>query len=234
MAISKPNAPLIDTIGDNTTDTGDIIYNRYASSFWKVRSASKAIDFIVRHYKVDMRKVVVFGYSEGALVAPRLAVYNKKVTHCIGFVGGGLNQLFDDVIKNSISAQKGDISQQKAQQKIDELYINYEDIYSNPGAVTKFWHGHSYLRWSSYTNTPTIAFYKKLNIPVYIAQGTNDENTSILSTDYIKLEFLRLHKTNLTYKVYPDCDHFFNNANTGQNDMDKIIDEAFKWLDNSQ
>ena len=233
ILISKPNTPLIDTVLNENADKADTIYNKYLSSYWRVESASLALDYVFKHYHVDRKKVIVFGYSEGAQVAPRLAVYNHKVTHCIAFVGGGLNQFFDGIVKYRVEALKGDITEDEAQLKIEQLYADYASIYSNPENANKFWHGHTYLRWSSFTNTPSIEFYKQLEIPIYIAQGTNDENTSILSADYIKLEFLRLHKTNLTYKVYPDCDHFFNNMNTKRNDMEKIIDEAFKWLDNN-
>jgi hypothetical protein len=37
--------------------------------------------------------------------------------------------------------------------------------------------------------------------------GSADRSTPILEADYIKLEFLRLGKTNLTYQVLPGVDH---------------------------
>jgi hypothetical protein len=62
----------------------------------------------------------------------------------------------------------------------------------------------------------------------------------VLSADYIKLEFLRLHKKNLTHKIYPGCDHMFNKAveKNGKtayiNLLDEAIEAALKWLENPQ
>ena len=110
LLISKPNATLIDTVGYDISSKKDEIYDNLASSYWRVETASKALDFVCRKYKVDKTKIIAFGYSEGAQVVPRLCVRNKKITHCIAFVGGGLNQFYDEIIINRMSAYKGDIS----------------------------------------------------------------------------------------------------------------------------
>jgi len=47
-----------------------------------------------------------------------------------------------------------------------------------------------------------------VDIPVYIVAGSEDRNTTILSTDYLYLESIRRGKNNITYKVYP-YDHLF-------------------------
>ncbi len=181
---------------------------------------------------MDKTKVIVFGFSEGGQVAPRVAVANKKITHCIAFVGGGLNQFFDEIIKNRMLAFKGEISQEESQKRIDNLFADYEKIYQNPDKTSLFWFGHTYKRWSSYTATPTIEYIKKLSIPIYIAQGTDDQSTNVLSADYIRLEFLRLNKHNLTFKNYPGFNHSFQNAKTGENILMTAIEDAINWADN--
>jgi dienelactone hydrolase len=146
-----------------TENNFDSVYNQYANCDWRVQTASKAIEFVFKNYKVDKTKVVVFGFSEGGQVAPRVAVANKKITHCIAFVGGGLNQFFDEIIKNRMLAFKGEISQEESQKRIDNLFADYEKIYQNPDKTSLFWFGHIYKRWSSYTATPTIGYIKKLS-----------------------------------------------------------------------
>jgi predicted esterase len=231
LVISKPNTPFARELAAQSESHFDSIYNQYANCDWRVQTASKAIDFVFKHYKVDKNKVVVFGFSEGGQVAPRVAAGNKKVTHCIAFVGGGLNQFFDEIIKNRMLAFKGEISQEESQKRIDNLFSDYEKIYRNPDKTNLFWFGHTYKRWSSYTTTPTIEYIKKLTIPIYIAQGTEDQSTDVLSSDYVRLEFLRLNKNNLTFKNYPSFNHSFQNTKTGENILMTAIDDAIKWAD---
>jgi predicted esterase len=107
LVISKPNTPFARELTAQTENKFDSVYNQYANCDWRVQTASKAIDFVFKNYKVDKTKVIVFGFSEGRQVAPRVAVANKKITHCIAFVGGGLNQFFDEIIKNRMLAFKG-------------------------------------------------------------------------------------------------------------------------------
>lgn len=235
--ISKPNIPLIDTIQNSEYPKENPQYDLLLSADWRTLSASKVLDYVIKNYVVDSKKIVAMGYSEGGQVAPRLSMHNKQITHCIAFVGGGLNQFFDQIIANRLAAQKGEITQQEAQQRIDSLYLDFEKIYQNPNSVKDYWYGHTYLRWSSFCSVPTLDYLTKLNIPIYMAQGTNDESTSVLSADYIRLEFLRLHKNNLTQKIYPDCDHMFNKA-IKENDtvrfeniLDAVIGDALIWLD---
>lgn len=234
--ISKPNVAMADTIKDNNLYLINSTYNQFLSADWRVNSASKVLAFVQKKYKVNSKRVVVFGYSEGAQVAARLAATDKKVTHCMAFVGGGLNQFFNEIINYRISAQKNEISHQEAQTSIDSLFNEFQKIYNNPGSTRDFWFGHTYLRWSSFCAVPTIEYLTKLSIPIYIAQGTMDESTSILSSDYIRLEFLRLKKNNLTQRIYPDCDHMFNkmsivNGETVyENILDSVIYDAINWL----
>ena len=238
--ISKPGVALADTLNGEVEQKNNATYQQLLSAEWRTNSASLVVNFVLKKYAVEKKRVAVFGYSEGAQVAPRLACINKHITHCIAFVGGGLNQLFNQLMEQRIAAQKGEISEEQAQQNIDSLYLDYEKIYNQPLSTNQQWYGHTYLRWGSFCAEPSITFFTRLNIPVYIAQGTADESTHVLSADYIKLEFLRLQKKNLTHKIYPGCDHMFNKAveKNGKtayiNLLDEAIEAALKWLENPQ
>jgi predicted esterase len=231
LLIGKTNVAFAKELSDTSSNNFDSIYNKNNNCDWRVSAASKAIDFVFKNYNVDKTKVIVLGFSEGGQVAPRVAVENKKITHCIAFVGGGLNQFFDEIIKNRMLSVKGDLSQEESQKKIDSLFLDFENIYKNPNSTNLFWFGHPYKRWSSYTLIPTIEYIKKLTIPIYIAQGTEDSNTNVLSSDYTRLEFLRLNKHNLTFKNYAGFDHSFKNSKTGENILIKVMDEAIKWAE---
>lgn len=234
--ISKPNVLLADTLRNEDLSITNFKYNQLLSAEWRVNSALKVLEYIQKKYPVDSKKIVVCGYSEGAQVAPILATKNKKITHCIAFVGGGLNQFFNQIIDFRIAAKKNEISEQEAQHNIDSIYHEFEKIYNNPKSTNDFWFGHTYLRWSSFCSVPTIEYLANLSIPIYLAQGTDDESTSILSSDYIRLEFLRLRKHNLTQKIYANCDHMFNRKSIKSNEveydniLDLVMEDAFRWL----
>jgi hypothetical protein len=78
---------------------------------------------------------------------------------------------------------------------------------------------------------------QQLEIPIYIANGSLDEN-SVLSADYIQLDFLRRGKSNLTYKTYPGYDHQFNHQVFQHGQLKEVVPrltevlhEAMEWLD---
>ena len=240
LLISKPSIPFIDSVnfGENGFPEYKTPkkYNEKLSLFWRVNSADTIINYLVKNDKVDSSKIVVLGFSEGAQVGPYLAQKNKFVSHLMLFAGNGLNQFFDPIITARMNAQKGVITEIEAQEQIDSLFNDYKEIYSKPKSTDKMWWGHTYLRWASFTKTDPYTVLRNLNIPIYIANGSLDEN-SVLSADYIALEFIRLNKNNLTYKTYPGLDHQFNKPIYENNQIVNaepqlkiVLENAFSWL----
>mgnify|MGYP000333017297 FL=1 len=45
-----------------------------------------------------MNKVIVYGHSEGAFVAPKLATVNKRITHLGVWGGSALPDFFDFIL----------------------------------------------------------------------------------------------------------------------------------------
>ncbi len=71
----------------------------------------------------------------------------------------------------------------------------------------------------------------KLDIPILIITSGKDENSPILGLDYVKLEFTRKGKRNLTFKVYPNCDNRSNDQKMKANKIDKMIEYVIKWIE---
>ena len=94
------------------------------------------------------------------------------------------------------------------------------------------WFGETYLKWGSFTNTTPLENMLKLKIPILYIAGGRDNNQTIIDMDYAKLEFIRKRKTNHTYKVYPNCNHYFQELTT-DNKGEKIkidkIDEVHQF-----
>lgn len=242
LIISKPSIPFVDIVDSN--ENGFPVYKKtkeYSKKLsldWRVNSANSIIDSLVVQDIIDTKKIVVLGFSEGAQVGPKLASINKKVTHLMLFGGNGLNQLFDPIITARMKATRGQISEMESQREIDSLFTEYKNIYENRNNTEREWWGHTYKRWASFTETDPYKYLLELEIPIYIANGSLDEN-SVLSADYIQLEFIKNEKDNLTYKTYPGCDHQFNEIITengkfieAKSKLDVVMKSAFEWLEN--
>jgi len=240
ILISKPNTPFIDSL--EIAPSGRIQYpwrEGYSEKYsldWRANSADKVINDALKKIKVDTSTIIVWGHSEGSQVAPAVALKNKNVTHVISMMGNSLNHLYDFILNERVSALKDEKSNEEAQRNIDSLYVEFEKIYEDPKSTTKEWFGESYYKWSSFTLNSPIDNMLKLDIPILYVAGGEDHH-SILNMDYAKLEFLRKGKNNLTYKVYPNCDHFFMETKTDESGKKEWIDHlsevnsfALKWV----
>ena len=189
---------------------------------------------------IDTRQIIVMGYSEGSQVAPRVAVLNKKVTHVVCFVGNALNQLYNFILKTRLRALQKEITSEESQNLVDSLYREYASIYKNPKATDLSWYGATYLKWSSSSGITPLENMLQLNIPILYVAGGKDNNQTVLSMDYAKLEFLRKGKTNLTYKVYPNSDHYFqeevtkNGATKKVDRLDEVHQFALDWVNSNK
>ncbi len=240
VLISKPNTPLVDSIQIAPSGRKQYPmkegYNEKYSLDWRANSADKVINDALKKLKIDTSTIILWGHSEGSQVAPAVAVKNKKVTHIIAMMGNSLNHLYDFILNERVSALMGEKSNEEAQTNIDSLYIEFEKIYKDPKSTTKEWFGETYYKWSSFTLNSPIENMLLLDIPILYVAGGEDRH-SILNMDYAKLEFLRKGKNNLTYKVYPNCDHFFMETKTDESGKKEWIDHldevngfALKWV----
>jgi dienelactone hydrolase len=212
VLISKPGTPFSDSLRYDSGKAyypSNNTYDRLYSLQWRAGAASKAIDYLIKRISVDTKHIVVMGYSEGSQVAPDVAVINKNVTHVVCFVGNGLNQLYDFIINTRLNVDRNIITADQGQKIIDSLYTEYGKIYADPLSTTHKWFGATYLKWSSFSEATPLENMLKLNIPILYLAGGKDNNQTIIDMDYVKLEFLRKGKTNLTYKVYPNGNHGF-------------------------
>lgn len=240
VLISKPGTPFRDSLRYDSKGRGvyphNETYDRLYSLDWRAGAASQAIDFVAGKGNVDTSRIIVIGYSEGAQVAPKVAVLNRKVTHVVSIVGNALSQLYDFILDARLQAERKEISSEEAQQIVDSLYQAYEKIYADPASTQKTWYGETYLKWSSFTRTTPLENMLKLTIPILYIAGGKDNHQTILDMDYARLEFLRQGKQNLTYKVYPNADHYFQeevseNGSVKKKDrLDEMNDFVFAWI----
>jgi pimeloyl-ACP methyl ester carboxylesterase len=207
-------------------------YTRRLSLNWRVQATRLAISYLIDHGFWDKTKIVAFGYSEGGQVVPSLAVEEKRVTHIAPVVGSGLNQLYDGIMKWRIKAAKGELTQQQAQDSVEVAFSRIADIYKNPTSTDKETGGHAYLRWASFGTTIPFEQLRKLSIPIYMIAASQDDSSPIYGLDYVRLEFLRLGKTNLVYDTCVGCNHYLSAPGGGGNaNGPTYIDKILKWVE---
>jgi len=242
VVINKPGTPFVDRI--QTAPSGrkyypvNDTYRKQYSLDWRARAGDLVITDMLQKGMVDPKKIIVWGHSEEAQVAPAVAARNKKVTHVVAMMGNALNHLYDFLIMERLAAIKGEISNEDAQARIDSLFTEFEKIYHDPGAIDKEWFGETYYKWSSFTKTSPVEHMLQLEIPILYVAGGADTHQNIINMDFARLEFIRKGKKNLTYKVFPRYDHFFMEVTTdatGKSDWKDHLDEvnrfALDWID---
>lgn len=236
VLISKPGTPFLDSL--EATSSRDFRrrypaseeYTQQLSLDWRVNSASKIIDYLLEELPIAKQEVVVMGYSEGGQVVPKLAVTNSNITKVVSIVGSGLNQFYDMITDERSKTSKGLISAEEAQTTIDSLFVVFEDIYANPTSIDKTWWGHTYKRWASFCQDVPLENLIQLDIPILLIASGKDKNAPIAGIDYVQLEFLRQQKSNLNYKVYPNCDHYFYDLSTEQDRLEEVLAFVVDWV----
>lgn len=241
--VSKPGVPLFDTVQKDpinfrTSYTPSKEFNEKYSLEWRAETASLIIDKAISILPVETKKIVVIGHSQGGQVAPKVAVINKKVTHCVLLNCNSLNHLYDFVLQERLASFKGEQTFEQTQKNIDSLFADYKRIFAEPNSRTKFFDEETYYRWASFSDETPLENMLKLKIPIYVVAGGKDILGSfIMNTDYVQIEFLRYKKTNLTYKVFPNANHFLQDEITENgkanfiNLKPKIFADIIDWTD---
>lgn len=205
------------------------IYQEKNSLGNRVFRANAVIDHLTSNNVFE--KVIVYGHSEGAPVGAKLATLTSKITHLGFWAGNALPDYYDFILENRIEYYKGSISDAAAQARIDKNIAGFNTIVSD--SLNTDSKGYTNLRWWSYSEPP-INNLLKIEIPIFVQVATKDKSAPIESSYLIPLEFARLKKTNLTYKVCVGCDHGFSitseNGNT-ERKWKEIFSDFIKWTE---
>ncbi len=75
-----------------------------------------------------------------------------------------------------------------------------------------------------------MEFYNKITVPILVAQGERDGSTPIESGRFLRDEFNKQGKTNLTFIEYKGADHTLKSAN-GKEGLKDFFEKMNEWLD---
>jgi pimeloyl-ACP methyl ester carboxylesterase len=141
------------------------------------------------------RNVVLVGVSEGALPAAKVSRLLPEITHLAIIGSGGYS------MRKSLAtlAQKGAIW--------FDVDSGWKKIATDPRSIEKDWYGNPYCWWSDSLDIEPLADFLKLNIPILVGIGEQDESVPVESARFLESKFKEAGKSNLILKVYPGADH---------------------------
>jgi pimeloyl-ACP methyl ester carboxylesterase len=148
---------------------------------------------------VDPRRTLLFGHSEGAVMADLLAGSDPGVTDVISIGGAGSTQLFDLLALPyqtcfDRTACIADVERQA------------RAIAANPQSATDFAWGHPYRRWTSFFSIDPAAALLRSRARIYLAFGTADRSVPAVSAELIVARLLSAGR-DVTVRRVADADH---------------------------
>ena len=215
--VSMPKTPLI--VGKEhlnsqlnyVTDTTNQF--SYSSEYLKadylenyVNRANKVLKFLKKKKWIESDRIVVAGHSQGSKVATKIALNNKTVTH-LGLFGADPFGRIDQMIRTTrLNAQLGRITWEEADSTMNTYYDIYKQINNQDSLIQNH-----YVKTLKSFSKPSFDDLLKLNIPIYIAYGTEDRIADLC--DLMPLFFIEKNKNNLTLKRYVGLEHNFFEVN---------------------
>jgi len=112
-------------------------------------------------------RIILIGYSEGAYLAPEVALKDPRIRSVV-MIGGGTRGWLQEELNN---ARKKDRPQVRAQIREIERHPKSE----------RSWNGFSFATWYSYREDSTLHALKHLHVPVLAILGKRDRTIDLKS-----------------------------------------------------
>lgn len=157
--------------------------------------------------RVDRKRVLVMGHSEGGLVAARVARTNRSVTHVAVLAGGGATQLASLLALVRKGAFGGGIDPDPAK-RVAYLEGEWRKVLADPNSAEKTFFGHPYRRWSTFLASSPLEELTGYRGRIYVAQGTEDTAVDVESADMLYAHLLAKGR-DVTYDRVNGADHSF-------------------------
>lgn len=242
LLIDKPGMPFtarvaFDEAAGRPVEMDGPDYRRRYTQEWLVGSAALATTAAIRRLGARATRVVLIGGSEGAQFVFALA-NRVPATHAVAIAGIALPQYYDVVIEARLAAERGEITREEAQRRIEALYVQMRQIRSDPNGETD-WQGAPYRRWAGFGPYSAVDDMLRLHIPLLMVQGGADASAPILNTDYAQIAFLNAGRTNLSYWVYPNADHSLTEPSPTDptrrvSRRAEVYDRIWRWLNDDR
>lgn len=162
--------------------------------------ASFRRDRRVRDYLEVMRRCVpksarifLLGFSEGAYLAPEVALHDSRV-RALSLISGGTRSWIDEEILKPCALNLGPVFRRVGR------------IYARPHSTSEHWFGISHATFTSYDNDRTLESLEKLNRPILAIHSDRDV---MIDLDSARGDLLRLKREgkDITLRLFEGVDH---------------------------
>ncbi|MDP4272670.1 MAG: hypothetical protein Q8907_00135 [Bacteroidota bacterium] len=233
VIISKPGLPISydfnhrNQIADNQQVRSKFIRNDNLDYY--VKASAQVITYLLKKDFIDTNKVYIVGHSQGYSVAAKLACnFSKLITKVVCMSSNPFDRQSISIYSLKKKEMLNELPSNNVQQKLDSIYQHQKLVsqwYLKKDSFPQDDNYFNFLNDYSFNFYPPINYLLKVDKPILIVYGTNDDASAL--NDYLPLCFYRNQKDNLTILRLHNLDHnYFSNTYDASG---KIIKNEFNW-----
>lgn len=191
-----------------------------------IDDAIAAADLLRANDRIDSDKVFILGHSLGGMVAPRIDAEGGNFAGIIIWAGSPrtFGEIWLDQAENELLTLP-DEQKELGRQQIDaykQIFDSIKDM-SNEDAKESVFLGASLYYYKDLDAHPAESYLRDMTKPILIMQGGKDFQV-FADIDYVVYQEMLDGKDNVTFKLYPELNHFFITSTTGMVDEYKVRD----------
>lgn len=199
----------------------------------------QAIKYAKKLKSVDKKRIYIIGHSLGGMMAPKIAADNKEVAGIVCLAGSPrkLEDIIFDQNKMALEADKT-ISPALLNLYLSQVRAIVNKVKNINKSSPDIILGYPESYWYSLNKIDIPAIAKKLDIPIFIAQGSADFQV-YADVDFVEWQDLLKGKDNVTFRLYDNLNHLFMKTN-GRTDTTeynikgtvdkKVIEDIAEWI----
>ena len=182
-------------------DCSDAFNADFTAERWLVALRAAMAD-ARRQPWIDPRRTLVWGHSEGAVMAALVAGQDPSVTDVVWIAGAATTQLFDQFAQ----AYDTCFDRSACLAKTERLA---RAVLAKPDSATDFAWGHPFKRWASFYRVSPVDELLKSRARVYLADGTLDRSVSVMSLELMAARLISADH-DVTVRRVANADHALN------------------------
>lgn len=232
VVVAKPGLPLVGDlrqlgpggfVGDLKTGLLPTKYCQHNYLEYYVRRNNAVLRYLTRQPWVQADDITAMGHSEGSAIVARMARHPRHLRRVIYLSGSPLGRILTQVSGGRLDSDSAAVA---------FLFKRWQQVVAAPGEVDC--HGDSNrLIFSLSTPSNPLADLLHSRLPIFVGYGTRDP--AALQNDYLALEAIRHHKSNLSFHAYLEVEHNFFGFTNGQlnyekGQWDRVARDFLAWM----
>ncbi|MET4076830.1 alpha/beta fold hydrolase [Hymenobacter sp. UYCo722] len=223
--ISKPGLPLTaDVTGQNPNAVGKRQPPPYycARNYlgYYVRRDEAVLRYLKKQSWVDAAHVVIGGHSQGTSVVAHLAAVPGLVSRAVYLSGNPLGRQMSMLAMGRQAADTAEVA---------GTFRRWQEVVADPTRTDCQGDDPRNSYGFAASEMPELL---RTRVPVFVGFGTLDRG--VAGDDYLRLETIRQHRPNFTFREYPGREHNFFGVKNGQLDYDdfywdQVGEDFLRW-----